>query len=63
MPAAVDGAQLEIFVTAAKAIVALRRQYEPRMAAAGSQAEADAADTGGTGPDGNGDDGRRYQRR
>ncbi|MBT5944046.1 MAG: DUF4168 domain-containing protein [Rhodospirillaceae bacterium] len=41
-PAAVDEAQLEIFVTAAKAIVALRRQYEPRLAAAGSQAEADA---------------------
>ena len=29
-------------MTAAKSIVALRRQYEPRLAAAGSQAEADA---------------------
>ena len=42
VPAPVDEAQLAIFVTAAKSIVALRRQYEPRMAAAGSQAEADA---------------------
>ncbi|MEP4377382.1 MAG: DUF4168 domain-containing protein [Alphaproteobacteria bacterium] len=41
-PAAVDEAQLEIFVTAARSIVSLRRQYEPRLAAAGSQAEADA---------------------
>ena len=41
-PAAVDEAQLAIFVTAAKSIVALRLQYEPRMAAARSQAEADA---------------------
>ena len=41
-PTAVDEAQLEIFVTAAKSIVALRRQYEPRLSAAGSQAEADA---------------------
>mgnify|MGYP003671029260 CR=1 FL=1 len=41
-PASIDAAQLAIFVTAAKSIVALRRQYEPRMAAAGSQAEADA---------------------
>ncbi len=41
-PAAVDEAQLAIFVTAAKAIVELRRQYEPRLAAARSQAEADA---------------------
>ncbi|MDG2269510.1 MAG: DUF4168 domain-containing protein [Alphaproteobacteria bacterium] len=41
-PTAVDAAQLKIFVTAAKSIVALRRQYEPRLAAAVSQAEADA---------------------
>lgn len=41
-PSPVDEPQLEIFVTAAKSIVALRRQYEPRLAAAGSQAEADA---------------------
>jgi hypothetical protein len=41
-PTAVDEAQLSVFVTAAKSIVALRRQYEPRMAAARSQAEADA---------------------
>ena len=41
-PSPVDEAQLSIFVTAAKSIVALRRQYEPRLAAAGSQAEADA---------------------
>ena len=41
-PSPVDEAQVAIFVTAAKSIVALRRQYEPRLAAAGSQAEADA---------------------
>ena len=41
-PAPVDEAQVAVFVTAAKSIVALRRQYEPRLAAAGSQAEADA---------------------
>lgn len=41
-PAAVNEADLALFVTAAKAIVALRRQYEPRLATASSQAEADA---------------------
>lgn len=41
-PTAVDAAQFAVFVTAARSIVALRRQYEPRMAAAGSQAAADA---------------------
>lgn len=41
-PAAVSEADLAIFVTAAKSIVALRREYEPRLSAAGSQAEADA---------------------
>jgi len=41
-PPAVNEAELQIFVTAAKSIVALRREYEPRLAAAGSQAEADA---------------------
>jgi len=41
-PAVIDEAQLEIFVTAARSIVSLRRQYEPRMAAARSQVEVDA---------------------
>tara|TARA_R110002110_G_scaffold414147_1_gene643163 strand:- start:18790 stop:19191 length:402 start_codon:yes stop_codon:yes gene_type:complete len=41
-PATVSEGDLAIFVTAAKSIVALRRQYEPRLSAAGSQAEADA---------------------
>lgn len=41
-PVAVDDAALETFVTAARAIVALRRQYEPRLAAASSEAEAQA---------------------
>ncbi|MDA0787062.1 MAG: DUF4168 domain-containing protein [Proteobacteria bacterium] len=41
-PVAVSEADLATFVTAAKSIVALRHQYEPRLAAAGSQAEADA---------------------
>ena len=40
--APVSEADLATFVTAAKSIVALRRQYEPRMAAAASQAHADA---------------------
>lgn len=35
---AIDAQAMDDFVTAAKAIVALRQQYEPRMQAAGSEA-------------------------
>ena len=37
-PGDVNAADMENFVTAAKAIVALRQRYEPRMQAAGSEA-------------------------